>query len=580
MKKLIKLSFAVGAIAMTLTGCNCFKQMAKEADQVKIVSTPEVLALSNGQVAAEITVDFPAEFFEKKAIVKVTPVLVYQGGEVAAPAKMYQGEKVKDNYIVITPEGGKQSVRVVFDYIPAMQQSELQLRAEFSCNNSDELTYVNLNTGEVATKSESAVLAQNDAAAAALKKEFGLTVAYGVNTIQKDFNFGEIMTAMPTDYKRVTTSVETADLIYSINSSRLKSTATKTEQIDGFKSNVEANTNNDRASQSIAIKGYASPDGPVKFNDKLSQARSESGKKALEKLFADLGLELDAAAYGEDWEGFKELVQNSDIKDKAMILQVLSLYNSPAEREAQIKNMAAVFGDIKEDILPQLRRAQVVNTIDLQGKTDAEIMAAFKAGDALTAEEYLHAAATLASSASEQVAILTDASRAYPQDARIYNNLAVAHAAEGNTAAAKGALSKAAQYDAPAGVMASNMTAASLMEGNYDEAKKYAMGANADAKAAVAASQGDYSQAAQEFSGYNKAIAEFMNNNYSSAKMSIANDKSADADYLRAVIASNEGDMNVASSQLKSAISKDASLAQKATTDVNLRNLFESGFKL
>ena len=41
------------------------------------------------------------------------------------------------------------------------------------------------------------------------------------------------------------------------------------------------------------------------------------------ELLKDAGLNIDAAAYGEDWEGFKELVEKSDIKDKALILQVL-----------------------------------------------------------------------------------------------------------------------------------------------------------------------------------------------------------------------------------------------------------------
>ena len=78
---------------------------------------------------------------------------------------------------------------------------------------------------------------------------------------------------------------------------------------------------------------------------------------------------IDAAAYGEDWDGFKELVEKSDIKDKNLILQVLSLYNSPAERETEIKNMSTVFNELKKDILPELRRSQIVNSTDLQGPT-------------------------------------------------------------------------------------------------------------------------------------------------------------------------------------------------------------------
>lgn len=89
------------------------------------------------------------------------------------------------------------------------------------------------------------------------------------------------------------------------------------------------------------MKGYASPDGPVKFNDELSKARSETGKKTIGQLLEDAGLDIDAAAYGEDWEGFKELVEKSDIKDKNLILQVLSLYSNSAQREARSRTWPA-----------------------------------------------------------------------------------------------------------------------------------------------------------------------------------------------------------------------------------------------
>jgi hypothetical protein len=71
-----------------------------------------------------------------------------------------------------------------------------------------------------------------------------------------------------------------------------------------------------------------------------------------------------------------------------------------------------------------------------------------------------------------------------------------------------------------------------------------------------------------------------MNNDLTAAKKAIAADTSAKADYLRAVIASKEGDIETAKTQLKSAIAKDASLAEKAAKDVNLANLFAKGFKL
>ena len=575
MKKLMRLSMVLVAASLAFTSCNCFKKMAKNREDVKLTVAPEILTLNNGIVAADINVTFPVEYFNKKAVVKVTPVIVFEGGEVAGTTHYYQGSKVDDNYTVVDKKnGGNFTQHVEFPYDPRMDQSELQLRAEIKCpgGKCKEFTLVNLNTGAIPTKEQAAVLAGNDEAAkAALAKEFGLTVAYGLNTLQKDLKYSDLMAPMANNYKKVHTVVDKTDLLYAINSSVVTKKNEKKANLDAFKADVDAKLQNDRATQNIAVKGYASPDGPVKFNDKLSKARSESGKKVVAKLLKDSGLDVDAAAYGEDWDGFKELVEKSDIKDKNLILQVLSLYNSPAERETEIKNMSTVFNELKKDILPELRRSQIVNSTDLQGLTDAEIMAAYRNGGDLTVEQYLYAAQELANGAEEQVAILTAASKKF-NDARVWNNLGVAQTQAGDKAAALKSFEKAAKLDSSK-ELSKNLLLANLANGNTAEAKKYAAAADAQAKAAMAAAEGDYKAAAKNLEGYNAAIALVQSNDLAGAKKAIAKDNSADADYLRAVIAAKEGDLKTAEAQLKSAVSKNPALAQKAAKDINLKAL-------
>ena len=574
MKNFMKLSVVLVAGALAFSSCNCFKKMAKNRDEVNLTVNPEVLTLNNGFVAADINVTFPESYFNKKAVVKVTPVIVFEGGEVAGTPKFYQGSSVDENYTVVANNGGSFTQHVEFPYDPRMDQCALQLRAEIKCASGGckEFTLVNLNDGSIATKEQMEVLAGSDEAAkAALAKEFGLTVAYGLNTLQKDIKYGDIMEPMANNYKRVTTVVDKTDLLYAINSSVVTKKNERKADLGNFKDNVDKNLHNDRATQNIAIKGYASPDGPEKFNDKLSKARSESGKKVVAKLLKNSGLEIDAAAYGEDWAGFKELVEKSDIKDKNLILQVLSLYNSPAQRESEIKNMTSVFNELKSDILPELRRSQIVNSTDIQGKTDAEIMAAYRNGDDLTVEEYLYAAETLANGANEQVSILATAAKKY-NDARVYNNLGVAQTKAGQKASALKSFEKAASLDSSK-ELNKNLLLSNLANGRTAEAKKYAQSADAESKAALAAAQGDYKTAANSLEGYNAAVASVMNNDLAAAKKAIAKDNSADADYLRAVIAVKEGDLNTADAQLKSAVSKNPALADKAAQDITLKAL-------
>ena len=574
---------AVAAFAFALTGCNCFGKMAKNQDEVSISCTPEVLVLNNGTVEADVTVKFPVEYYNQKAVLKVTPVIVFEGGEVAGATKYFQGSKVDENYTVVDKSmGGEYTLHVEFPYDARMAKSELQLQVEVKCPSGKckEFTLVNANTGALPTKEEKAALAAGGAEAAAIKKAFGYTVAVGVNTLQSDLDYSAVMDNTANNYKNVTTVVTKADIVYAINSSRVSKKATETEDLKAFVENVVAQLANDRATQNLFVNGYASPDGPEKFNDKLSNARSESGHKAASKLLKETGMELDAASYGEDWEGFKELVAASNIEDKEIILQVLSRYDSSTQRESEIKNMSAVFTELKKEILPKLRRAQLINSTDIKGKTDDEMAALINSGrlDELTNEELLYMAESVLEDNKAKAAVLEYTAKKF-NDARAYNNLGVVLAQMGDNAQALAAMEKAAQLGLNNNELNNNLALANLANGNVNKAQQYASAADAETKSLIAAAQGSYSSAATTLEGYNAAIASTMNNDLAAAKKAIASDSSAKADYLRAVIASKEGDLETAKAQLKSAVAKEASLAAKATKDVNLANLFASGFK-
>ena len=573
MKKIFTLTVVLAA-ALTLSSCDCFKKMAKDPAAIQVTCTPEVLVLNNGKIAADVTATIPSDYFNKKAALQVTPVLFFEGGAVAGETLLLQGSKVKANGLVVD-NGETMSLtrHLEFDYQPAMDACELKLLVEVKCKSGKckEFTLINANNGAILTKEQLEVVAKNDEAAYALKSECGRKIAVGLNVLQKDIDFASAMATEQNNYKNVNTTVVTADLVYKINSSVLSKKATETEEVAALKSSVEGYLNNDRAAQSVYVKGYASPDGPEKFNDKLSDKRSQSGLKAVQKLLADTGLNIDAAAYGEDWDGFKAAVAASDIKDKDLILQVLSMYTSSAEREMEIKNLASGFGALKTDVLPQLRRAQIVNTIDVTGKTDAEMVALIKEGRAseLSLEELLHIAEAQPEVA--EVALKT-AAETY-NDARAYNNLAIALAKQGDFDGALKALDNAAKAGSKSEELNDNYALVYLAMGETDKAATYAQGANAEVQALAAAAQGEYAAASKNLEGYNAAIVQVQEGNLAAAKNSIANDDSAKADYLRAVIAAKEGNTEEAKAALQTAISKDASLAKKAAKDVNLASL-------
>ena len=581
MKNLFKVSALLAVAVLTLSGCNCFKKMAKNQDEVNLTVTPEVLVLNNGRVEADINVTFPEKYFNAKAVLKVTPVMVFEGGEVAGTTQYFQGSKVDDNYTVIDKKmGGNYTMHVSFPYDERMACSELQLRAEIKCpkGKCKEFTLVNLNNGAIPTKEEAAILANGGAEADALKRAFGLTIAEGVNTLQNDIDYAAAMQAMESGYKNVTTEVTKANYMYAINSSYLSNKAKKSDELTAFQQKAEAQKSNDRIKQNIYVNGYASPDGPEKFNDKLSAARSESGKKAAEELLAEMGLALDAASYGEDWEGFKELVAASDIEDKEVILSVLGSYKSSADRELQIKNISTVYSELADEVLPKLRRARVTWNYQIIGRSDDEILAQYAADPGkLSLEEILYSS-ILTEDEAEQTDIFNTAIKLYPNDYRAYNNLGVMAYNKGDYSTAASYFAKAESVAKAAPEVMVNMGYLELLEGNVAEAEG-CMTKGADAKAGDEAlgnlyiAQGEYGRAAALLKGSktNSALlAQVLNKNYVAARETLEEMENPNAMtyYIKAVLGARISNVSFVYDGLKKAVELDPSLAKKAMEDL------------
>ncbi len=576
MKHLLKLS-ALAIAALVFTNCNCFHKMARNYEDVKITCAPEVLELNNGIIAADLTVDFPGKYFNPKAVVKVTPVLVYEDGETAAAPKFFQGSKVNDNYTVVNEKSARYNHHVEFAYKHEMNPCELQLRVEVKCPSCDEFRAINANTGAYLDKYELATLADGGWKAQSLKKKIGLTVARGLNIMQNELlnSYANYMSAMAHGYERQTVTTNKTDILYKINDSRVARNAEKAQNLVDFRANIDQTARNERASQKITVDGYASPDGPEGRNVTLSEARSKTAKEVVVKLLKDSGLDVDASAYGEDWDGLYEEVAASNVKDKDMILQVLRMYKDKpsAVRESELRNLTGAFEELKSDVLPGLRRAKVINTTTTQGRTDAEMLDLALAGlyDELSLEE-LRFVGEIAPDYETKVGALAYAAKKY-NDASAYNNLGIVYASNGQLEKAAEALKMSAQLGGSATELNNNLALLNIGVGNVDGAKQFLNSANDQVKSLAAAAEGNYAAASRSLKGIDAAIAQVMEGNYAAAKRSIANDKSAAADYLRAVIASKEGDKITAVAQIRSAIQKNPKLAAKAKTDINLAGI-------
>ena len=553
MTKKLYLPLLVALVAV-LTSCGS-KMGELSSDYFTV--TPQVLEAVGGKVPATINGKFPEKYFNKKAIVEVTPVLKWEGGEARGQAAVFQGEKVEGNDQTISYKmGGNYTMKTSFDYVPEMAKSELFL--EFK-----------------ATKGKKTIVIP------------AVKVADGV--ISTSAMVGETLnSANPADgkdaFERVIKERHNEQIMFLIQQANVRASELKVAKNFSAEAKSINETPNKKISD-IQISAYASPDGGYDLNKGLAENRQNNAAKALSKSLKKDKVEANVVTEytAQDWEGFQELVSKSNIQDKELILRVLSMYQDSEQREQEIKNISSVYKTLADEILPQLRRARLTLNYDIIGKSDEEI-ANLANSDAkqLNIEELLYAA-TLTNDAAQKEAIYTKATQIYPNDYRAYNNLGKLAYKAGNMDKAENFFKKAAALqDAPEVNM--NMGLVALKKGDKVAAESYlgkAAGTEEldEARGNLYVAQGQYEKAVAAFGDTktnSAALAQILAKDYNKAKATLNGIENKDAytDYLSAVLGARTNNEAMVISSLKNAVAKDAKLAKKAASDLEFAKYF------
>ena len=536
---------------------SCSKKMGElSADYFTV--TPQVLEAVGGKVPATINGKFPEKYFNKKAVVEVTPVLKWNGGEAKGQPATFQGEKVEGNDQTISYKmGGSYTMKTSFDYVPEMAKSELYL--EFK-----------------------ATIGKKVVTIPAVK------IADGVISTSELVNntLGSANPALGEDaFQRIIKEKHDANIMFLIQQANLRAQELNSDAIKEWKELVKNADEAPNQNVAIEISAYASPDGGVSLNTTLAENREGNTTKMLSKDLkkAKIDAPIDAKYTAQDWEGFQELVSKSNIQDKELILRVLSMYQDPEQRESEIKNISAVYKELANTILPQLRRSRLTLNYEIIGKSDEEIAKLASSNPSeLNVEELLYAA-TLTSDPAKQEVIYTQATKQFPNDYRGYNNLGKLAYQAGNIDKAESYFKKAASVNATPEVNM-NLGLISLMKGDKAAAEAYfgkAAGTKelGESMGNLYIAQGQYERAVNSF-GDSKtnsaALAQILAKDYNKAKNTLANVERPDAytDYLMAVLGARTNNSSMVTSSLKSAVAKDSSLAKKAATDLEFAKFF------
>lgn len=554
-----KRNYLLLSAASVLFMASCSKMGPLSADNFTV--TPNPLESQGGKVAATVNGTFPEKYMKKKAVVTVTPELRYANGQVAkGQSATFQGEKVMGNDQTISYKvGGRYTMKTSFDYVPEMQKSDMYLT--FDARKGKKVYNV------PAVKVADGVIATSELYRRTLASENGVIA--------------------PDTFQRVNAKKQEANIKFLINQANIRKSELKNNSVQEFIEMLKK-INADREGfniQNVEIQAYASPEGGVKFNDKLAGQRKNQSEKyvksTLKKTKVDAA--LDAHYTAQDWEGFQKLVAASNLQDKDVILRVLSMYEDPQEREQQIRNMSAGFQELANGILPELRRSRLIINYETIGRSDEQIKEQYK-NDAskLSADELLYSA-TLDETPAKQEEIYKKTVEAYPNDYRAYNNLAALALAKGDKQAAQQYAAKAAQLGSDTPEALANLGLISLINGNVQDAERaISKGANSEnVKAALGAlniAKGNYAQAESDFgktASNTAALAQILNKNYAAAAKTLdkVENPNAMTDYLHAIAAARRGNKFAAASYLKEALQKDASLKEYADNDLELKLL-------
>ena len=562
-------------IAVLLSSCAGINKMKKNANQIQFKVTPELLEAHASDVSLAIDSRFPAKYFDKKATIVATPVLKYEGGEKSFAPVTVQGENVEANNKVIGyANGGSVNYKNSVDYDKQMSKSELFINITASKGSKTvDFEPIKIADGVMAT---SEMIVNFPKPILGLIREENTTGKYDPNIDV---------------FQRVVPDEMMADIHYLINRSNIRNDETRENDVVALQDYTKkANEDEKIDLKGVEVAAYASPDGAIDLNIDLASKRKDTSSKFLaEKLkAAGVDIELKTKYTPEDWDGFKKLLEESNIQDKELILRVLSMYNDPEVREREMKNLSETFTDVADEILPQLRRAKMTTTVEITGKSDEELKAAAKSDAASLNPAELLYAATLFEDTDEQLSVYNSFMKIYPNDWRGPNNAGYVMVNKMKYTDAKPLFEKADELKNNEAIVQNNLGAVKLNANDVENAE-ILFGAAAGAgdevnynMGIISVKKAEYDKAVRYFSKYadvNTAVAKIMAGDNNGALRDLEAFDHPNCfmkDYLKAVIGARTAKENLLFDSLQAACENKAELKAKAKTDMEFAKYFEN----
>lgn len=180
----------------------------------------------------------------------------------------------------------------------------------------------------------------------------------------------------------------------------------------------------------IVIVGYASPEGSLAMNERLSEGRAKALRDYLQSRYPAIPGSLYSIRFGgENWDDLVEAVQTSDMPDKQAVLDIIDRYSIIGGREAKL--MALKGGTpwryMLREMFPSLRKVTVTVDYDVRNFDAEEAKAVVKTRPQNLSLNELYLVANTYEPGSEDFnSLFETAVRLYPESVTATVNAAVA----------------------------------------------------------------------------------------------------------------------------------------------------------
>ncbi|MFY0600743.1 MAG: hypothetical protein JXR03_13805 [Cyclobacteriaceae bacterium] len=580
-----KLNLAIALLAGTvfLSGCTLSKMIKLAANQDLKVE-PNPLEVHGGNVPLEMSAVLPPKMLPTGKVYTINAIYKYDDKEVAVGSVEFKA----DDFPNSSSTTSRKSQEFTFPYQEGMNPGELLIEGVAS----------DPRNGKSKTSPRLSI-----AKGLVMTSSFAKPVAF---SSYADHGYVEREELIPTK----------VDFFFEQGVSRLNpyfkvsgdNNRTRSSGLSAFI--AEKNV-----TRTVTITGTHSPEGTETINSNLAEDRA----KAIENFYRKQMRKYDYKGMADsikfiikpvvqDWAAVKAGLKSYDgISDesKSQILKIINGTGSFEDKSEAISSLSD-YKKLLEDFYPGLRTAKTEILTVKPKKSNAsiailakQIVAEKVSKDTLTASELLFAA-TLTPSLTEKEDIYKAASGSGSWIA--HNNLGAVYldmAAKKSGSEAKGLVEQAVtqfeiakkKNDKSSEVLA-NIAAAYVMQGDYAKAYDATLAAEGSSpsndvkgktkamKGSVQVIKGEYEASKASFASakesdivnFDSGLASLLNGNYEEAKGLLSKvdseDLGAEAAYLRAIVGARLNDASAVTSNLKSAVSKDPSLKDKALNDL------------